>query len=87
MGTREQDTQHVESVAVEPPLTPTDSVRLSQNDVYEARKILSHKLSRGKTFYLVDWRPINGIEQDPTWEPRENCNKALLDEYNSRRNK
>ena len=72
------------AVTHQPSATPTDNVRIGEDNVYEARKILRHKLSKGKTFYLVDWKPINDIEQDPTWEPRENCNKALLDEYNTR---
>src|SRR5438132_86284 len=47
---------------------PVD-IAVGQTDVFEARQIIGHKLVRGRHHYLVDWAPINGVEQESSWEP------------------
>ncbi|KAF2741868.1 chromo-domain-containing protein [Sporormia fimetaria CBS 119925] len=51
-------------------------------EVYVVERILSHKISRGKTVYKVKWQGYDD-EADMTWEPEENLEGAIdvLNEY------
>lgn len=80
---RGPEIQRPENAVPEPPMDQAE-VQIGQPDVFVARQIIGHKKIKGKDHYLVDWAPIDGVEQENTWEPAKNCNQPLLEAYNKR---
>ena len=49
---------------------------------YEIKGLLDHRIDEnGVTQYLVDWKPIDGEEFDPTWEPESLVDRTAIDAY------
>ncbi|KAG9295178.1 hypothetical protein G9A89_006159 [Geosiphon pyriformis] len=61
----------------------------SSGDFFEVERILDERVQKGERQYLCQWKgidPQTNLPWAPTWEPKKNCTKALLREWNKTKN-
>ena len=57
----------------------SDDLALHDEGVFEVKELLEKRVSKGKTWYLVQWSPVEQYPE-PTWEPYKSisqCNTLL----------
>merc|ERR1711994_241305 len=50
---------------------------MGEEKEYEIEKIVDKRKRGGKVQYLVEWKDFD----EPSWEPKENLGKELIDDY------
>ncbi|KAL8826996.1 MAG: hypothetical protein Q9191_003457 [Dirinaria sp. TL-2023a] len=61
---------------------PLDGDSDSNATEYEVLGIQDDRVNDdGVTEYLIDWKPINGKEYEPSWEPERNVSSKALETY------